>query len=71
VVKSFKRDIAVKDRDGWETLLRERTAEIEKLTGEIVRLETELNAAVYEAFGLNEAEIALIEQETKYQYGEW
>jgi hypothetical protein len=61
----------VKDRDEWETLLRECTAEIEKLTGEIVRLETELNAAVYEAFGLNEAEIALIEQETKYQYGEW
>lgn len=71
VVKSFKHDIPVKDRDGWETLLRERTAEIEKLTGEIVQLETELNAAVYEAFGLNEAEIALIEQETKYQYGEW
>lgn len=71
VVKSFKRDISVKDRDEWETLLRERTAEIEKLTGEIVRLETELNAAVYEAFGLNEAEIALIEQETKYRYGEW
>jgi type I restriction-modification system DNA methylase subunit len=71
VVKSFKHDISVKDRDEWETLLRERTAEIEKLTGEIVRLEMELNAAVYEAFGLNEAEIALIERETKYLYGEW
>ncbi len=71
VVKSFKRDIPVKDRNEWETLLRERTAEIEKLTGEIVQLETELNEAVYEAFALNEAEIALIEQETKYRYGEW
>lgn len=71
MAKSFKRDIPVKDRDEWEPLLRERTAEIEKLTGEIVRLKTELNAAVYEAFGLNEAEIALNEQETKYQYGEW
>jgi hypothetical protein len=29
VAKSFKRDILVKDRDEWETLLRERTAEIE------------------------------------------
>jgi hypothetical protein len=71
VAKSFKRDIPVKDRDGWETLLRERTTEIKELTEEIVRLETELNAAVYEAFGLNEAEIALIEHETKYRYGEW
>jgi len=71
VVKSFKHDIPVKDRDEWEALLRERAAEVEKLTGEIVQLEVELNAAVYEAFGLNEAEIALIEQETKYRYGEW
>jgi hypothetical protein len=48
------------------TYCRDRVAH-----GEIVRLETELNAAVFEAFGLNEAEIALNEQETKYQYGEW
>ncbi len=25
----------------------------------------------YQAFGLNQAEITLIEQETKYEYGEW
>ena len=61
----------MKDRDDWETLLRERTVEIRKLTEEIINLETELNAAVYEAFGLNKEEVALIEQETKYQYGEW
>jgi hypothetical protein len=42
-----------------------------RLTSEIVRLETELNAAVYDVFGLNEAERAIIEHETKYQYGEW
>jgi hypothetical protein len=36
-----------------------------------VRLETELNKAVYEAYGLKDEEIRLIEQETKYQYGEW
>jgi hypothetical protein len=35
------------------------------------RRETELNKAVYEAYGLNDGEIELIEQETKYQYGEW
>jgi hypothetical protein len=71
IVKVFKRDIPLKDRDDWETLLRERTAEIAKLTGEIVMLETILNAEVYAAFGLNDDEIRLIEEETKYTYGEW
>jgi len=71
LVKVFRRDIPLKDRDDWEALLRERTAEIGRLTNEIVRLETELNEAVYEAFGLDEEERALIEQETKYRYGEW
>jgi hypothetical protein len=44
---------------------------IGRLTNEIVRLETELNEAVYEAFGLDEEERMLIERETKYRYGEW
>jgi hypothetical protein len=51
--------------------LKERTAEIGKLTGEIIGLETLLNAEVYAAFGLNDDEIRLIEEETKYNYGEW
>ncbi len=71
LVKVFRRDIPLKDRDDWEALLRERTAEIGSLTNEIVRLETELNEAVYEVFGLDEEERALIERETKYGYGEW
>lgn len=71
LVKVFKRDVSLKDRDDWEALLRERTVEIERLTAEIVRLETELNVAVYDVFGLNEEERGLIEQETKYKYGEW
>ena len=69
--KVFKRDIPLKERDGWEELLRERANEIRRLTDEIVRLETELNAAVYDVFGLDEQERKLIEQETKYHYGEW
>jgi len=71
IVKVFKHDIPLKDRDDWETLLRERTAEIGKLTDEIIELETLLNAEVYAAFGLNDDEIRLIEEETKYSYGEW
>ena len=50
---------------------KERPAEIGMLTDEIVRLETELNKAVYEAFGLDAEERKLIEQGTKYRYGEW
>ena len=60
-MKVLKRDIPLKDRDDWETLLRERAAEIGKLTGEIVRLERLLNAEVYAAFGLNNDEMRLIE----------
>lgn len=71
LVKVFKRDIPLKERDEWEELLQEQAAEIERLTNEIVRLETELNAAVYEVFGLNEEERGIIERETKYRYGEW
>jgi hypothetical protein len=71
LVKVFKRDIPLKDRDNWEALLKERSAEIGMLTDEIVKLETELNEAIYEAFGLDAEERKLIEQETKYRYGEW
>jgi hypothetical protein len=52
-------------------MLKERTAEIARLTSEIVRLETELNEAVYDVFDLSKEERDIIEQETKYQYGEW
>ena len=60
-MKVLKRDIPLKDRDDWETLLRKRTAEIGKLTVEVVRLERLLNAEVYAAFGLNDDEMRLIE----------
>jgi hypothetical protein len=71
VSKSFKREIALKERGEWETFLREQREEVEQLTSEITSLEQQLNAAVYAVFGLNEDEIALVEQETKYHYGEW
>ncbi len=71
VMKVFKRTIPLKDRDDWEELLRERGQQIHALTDEIVQLETRLNEAVYAVFDLNDEEIALIERETKYKYGEW
>ncbi|MGH2508646.1 MAG: hypothetical protein ACRDHZ_14775, partial [Ktedonobacteraceae bacterium] len=71
VRKSFKREIALKERNEWETFLTEQREEIERMTSEIVNLEQQLNAAVYRVFELAEDEIELVEQETKYCYGEW
>ena len=68
--KSFKREILRKERGEWQAMFQEQQEEINRLTAEIVRLEEVLNAAVYAVYGLNE-EVALIERETKYQYGEW
>jgi hypothetical protein len=45
-------------------------AEHERLTAEIVRLETDLNTRVYDLFDLSPADIRLIEESTKYPYGE-
>jgi len=70
VKKALRADIPVRDRAGWETYLREQRARHDALTGDIVRLETELNAHVYRLFDLSAAEIALLEASTKYQYGE-
>ncbi|MGH2478549.1 MAG: Eco57I restriction-modification methylase domain-containing protein, partial [Ktedonobacteraceae bacterium] len=71
VRKSFKREIPLKERHEWQRYVEEQQEEIAGLTREVIRLEQELNTAVYAASGLDEAEIALVEQETKYYYGEW
>lgn len=71
VRKSFKREIPLKERREWQALFQEQQDEMERLTAAIVKLEGELNAVVYAAYRLNEEEIALIERETKYAYGEW
>ncbi len=66
----FKRNIPLKERDDWETWLADRRALHEAHTAEIVRLETDLNARVYALFDLTPAEIQLVEESTKYRYGE-
>ena len=47
-----------------------RRAEHQQRTEAIVRMETELNARVYTLFDLTPAEIKIIEESTKYRYGE-
>jgi hypothetical protein len=71
VRKSFKNEIPLKERRAWQELLQEESAKIEHFTVDIIRIEQELNTIVYAAFGLDQEEIQLIEQETKYQSGEW
>jgi len=68
--KVFRRDISVKERDDWEVWLSDRRAEHERRTAEIVRLEAELNARIYALFGLTPDDIAIVEESTKYRYGE-
>ncbi|HEU5381086.1 MAG TPA: N-6 DNA methylase [Ktedonobacteraceae bacterium] len=71
VRKAFKREIPVKERGEWQEFFQEQQEEIKQLTVKIVGLEEALNAAVYAVYELDEEERALVERETKYQYGEW
>ena len=61
VKKVFKAEIPVKDRDGWEKYLVEKSAEVIRLTAEIGAAERELDAIVYELFDLTPDEIKLLE----------
>lgn len=70
VQKVYQRDIPLAERTDWESWLAGRRAEHERLTAEIVTLETELNDRVYRLFGLTAAEIRIIEESTQYRYGE-
>lgn len=56
--------------DEWEEWLSARQAEHRERTAEIAQLEMELNARVYALFGLTAAELAIVNESTKYWYGE-
>jgi hypothetical protein len=70
IERRFKRDIPVAERDQWQTWLNERRAQHDRYTAAIIRLETELNDRVYKLFNLTPDEIQIIEESTKYNYGE-
>ena len=59
--RTFKTEIPVKDREGWEKYLAEKSAEVIKLTAEIEAAEREINAIVYKLFDLTPDEIKLLE----------
>ncbi|MGB3635342.1 MAG: hypothetical protein WA982_14970 [Rubrobacteraceae bacterium] len=70
IKKVFKQDIPLNERDEWEDWLEAQRGKHERYTSEIVRLETELNERVYALFDLTPDEIQVIEESTKYRYGE-
>ncbi|MEI8166570.1 MAG: hypothetical protein WCG26_09325, partial [Chloroflexales bacterium] len=69
VLKVFKRDIPLKDRDDWQEWLGVQREQHRQHTTAIIAGETALNARVYALFDLSADEIALIEASTKYQHG--
>ncbi len=70
LVKAFRQEIPLKERDDWEAYLAARQAEHARHTQTIVQNETDLNARVYALFDLTADEKQTIEESTKYRYGE-
>ncbi|MDP1766901.1 MAG: Eco57I restriction-modification methylase domain-containing protein [Methylotenera sp.] len=61
ILKSFKAEIPLKDRNDWQDLFTQQQSLIRELNQHIQLAEQQLNRAVYALFGLDEAEIALVE----------
>lgn len=70
IKKVFKKDIPLAERDDWEEYLADQTVKHQALTDQIIALEIELNDIVYGLFELTQEEIQIIEESTKYKYGE-
>jgi type I restriction-modification system DNA methylase subunit len=68
IIKAFKTEIPVKDRDGWEKYLAEKSAEVIALTAQIEAAEREIDAIVYKLFDLTPDEIKLLEASLEGQY---
>jgi hypothetical protein len=68
VTKAFKTEIPVKDRDGWEKYLAEKSVAVIGLTAQIEAAEREIDAIVYNLFDLTPDEIKLLEAELQGQY---
>ncbi len=70
VQKVFRTDIPVAERDQWEAWFADQLAEHRTLTDGIIHAEEEINDRVYALFGLTPDEIRLIEESTRYRFGE-
>lgn len=70
IKRRFGREIPLGKRSEWRGFLAEQTAEHQRLTDAVINLEIRMNAIVYDAFDLTPEERQLIEDTTKYPYGE-
>jgi hypothetical protein len=61
ILKNFKAEIPLKDRNDWQDLFTQQQSLIRELSQHIQLAEQQLNRAVYTLFDLTDAEIALIE----------
>ena len=62
VQKRFKTEIPLRERNDWESLFVEEKSRIQQLSHNIAATERSIDAIVYTLFGLNQAEIALVER---------
>ena len=65
VAKRFKADIALRDRNDWEQWFDAERVRIHQLSANLAAIERAIDAAVYTLFGLDAAEVALIERAVK------
>ena len=70
IQRRFAQEIPLNKRSEWRSFLAEQKAGHQDLTQQIIALETRMNAIVYDAFNLTPEERQLIEDTTKYPYGE-
>ena len=68
IQKAFKADIPLKQRNEWETFVREEGDKVRRLTASIENAEREIDGLVYDLFKLTKAEIALLESSLSGQY---
>jgi len=61
LTKSYRKDVALKERKAWEAYLAEHGEKVRKLGAEIAAAEREIDAVVYALFDLTGDEIKLIE----------
>jgi hypothetical protein len=62
VQKRFKTEIPLRERNDWESLFAEEKSRIQQLSHNIAATERSIDAIVYGLFGLNAAEVALVER---------
>jgi TaqI-like C-terminal specificity domain/Eco57I restriction-modification methylase/N-6 DNA Methylase len=62
VQKRFKTEIPLRERNDWEQWFAEGRGHIQQLSHNIAAAECSIDALVYSLFGLNQAEIALVER---------